>query len=68
MGEKESAERKRESLRQKEWKNNPDGAFNHGLTRGMVGSLVDLVGAVSWKVTGVIFIILFIVLIVMAIL
>ncbi|KMJ59873.1 phage capsid protein [Bacillus sp. LL01] len=68
MGEKESAERKRERLRQKEWKKNPGGAFNDGLTRGMVGSFVDLVGAVSWRVTGVFIIILFVVLIVVAIL
>lgn len=67
MGEKESAERKRERLRQKEWKKNPGGVFNDGLTRGMVGSLVDLVGAVSWKVTGVFIIILIVVLVVVAI-
>lgn len=67
MEEKESAQRKRERLRQKEWKRNPGGAFNDGLTRGLVGSLVDLVGAVSWKVTGVFIIILIVVLVVVAI-
>ncbi|MCG1022925.1 DUF6366 family protein [Sutcliffiella horikoshii] len=67
MGEKDSAKRKRERLKQKEWKKNPGGTFNDGLTRGMVGSLVDLVGAVSWKVTGVFLIILIVVLIVLAI-
>ncbi|WP_339146600.1 MULTISPECIES: DUF6366 family protein [unclassified Sutcliffiella] len=67
MGEKDRAEKKRERLRQKEWKKNPGGAFNDGLTRGMVGSLVDLVGGVSWKVTGVFIIILIVVLIVVAI-
>ncbi|MGD6873442.1 DUF6366 family protein [Sutcliffiella horikoshii] len=35
--------------------------------RGMVGSLVDLVGAVSWKVTGVFIIILIVVLVVVTI-
>ncbi|TYS55882.1 hypothetical protein FZC74_17640 [Sutcliffiella horikoshii] len=67
MGEKGCAERKRGKLRQKEWKKNPGGAFNDGLTRGMVGSLVDLVGAVSWKVTGVFIIILIVVLVVVTI-
>ncbi|WP_010194312.1 DUF6366 family protein [Bacillus sp. m3-13] len=67
MEEKESAERKRERLKHKEWEKNPGGAFNDGLTRGMVGRLVDLVGAVSWKVTGVFIIILIIVLVVVVI-
>lgn len=67
MGEKNSAKRQRERLRQKEWKKNPGGTYNDGLTRGVVGSLVDLLGAVSWKVTGVFLIILIVVLVVVAI-
>ncbi|NMH74158.1 hypothetical protein HF078_13790 [Bacillus sp. RO2] len=65
MGEK-SAKRKREKFRQKEWKKNPGGVLNDGFARSMVGSLVDLVGSVGWKMTGI-FIILVVVLILVAI-
>ncbi|MCM3617485.1 DUF6366 family protein [Sutcliffiella horikoshii] len=67
MVDKKNAEQERERLRQKELKKNPGGAFNDGLTRSMVGSLVDLVGAASWKMTGVFIIILIIFIVIIAI-
>lgn len=67
MTEREQAATKRERLRQEELKKNPGGAFNDGLTRSTVGNLVDLVGGVSWKVTGIFIIILIAIIIIIAV-
>ena len=56
--EKETPEIRRERLRQEEIKRNPTGNVSDAFNRGENGNLVDLVGGLSWKVTGVILLIL----------
>jgi len=51
--DKETPEERRERLRQREKKSNPTGNLNESLNRGANGSLVDLVGALGWKGTGI---------------
>lgn len=58
MGSKETAEDKRERLRQNELKNNPTGSLNDGLKRSENGNLVDLVGGMGWKGTGILILLL----------
>ncbi|PEB49124.1 hypothetical protein CON65_24310 [Bacillus pseudomycoides] len=58
MGSKETAEEKRERLRQNELKNNPTGSLNDGLKRSENGNLVDLVGGMGWKGTGILILVL----------
>ncbi|WP_082232779.1 DUF6366 family protein [Halobacillus massiliensis] len=60
MGEKKSPEQERESLKQKEAKENSAGNLNDAFQRGSSGSLFDLVGSMSWKVTGLIILFLII--------
>lgn len=56
--ERETPEMRREKLRQEEIKRNPTGNVSDAFNRGEKGNLVDLVGGLSWKVTGVILFIL----------
>ncbi|MFD2761777.1 DUF6366 family protein [Lentibacillus juripiscarius] len=56
--DKEIPEERRERLRQQEWKNNPTGNLNDSLNRGSNGSLVDLVGSLGWKGTGILILII----------
>jgi hypothetical protein len=49
---KDNPERQREKLRQEELKRNPTGNMNDAFNRASSGSLVDLVGSLGWKGTG----------------
>jgi hypothetical protein len=57
---KETPERKRERLKQQEIKGNPTGNLNDAFNRANNGSLVDLVGSLGWKGTGILILILII--------
>ncbi len=57
---KETPERKRERLRQQELKGNPTGNLNDAFNRANNGSLVDLVGSLGWKGTGILILVLII--------
>jgi hypothetical protein len=57
---KETPERKRERLRQQELKGNPTGNLNDAFNRANTGSLVDLVGSLGWKGTGILILVLII--------
>ncbi|MBT2738966.1 DUF6366 family protein [Bacillus sp. ISL-7] len=57
---KETPERKRERLRQQELKGNPTGNLNDAFNRANIGSLVDLVGSLGWKGTGILILVLII--------
>ncbi|EKN66933.1 hypothetical protein BABA_13632 [Neobacillus bataviensis LMG 21833] len=50
---KETPEQKRERLRQQELKGNPTGNLNDAFNKANNGSLVDLVGSLGWKGTGI---------------
>lgn len=54
--EKETPEKRRERLRQEELKGNPTGNLNDSSHRAHHGSLVELVGGMGWKGTGVLLI------------
>lgn len=54
----ETPEEKRERLRQEELKKNPNGALGDGFNRAENGNLVDLVGGLGWKGTGILIIVL----------
>lgn len=56
--DKETPEERRERIRQQEWKDNPTGNLNDSLNRGASGSLVDLVGGLGWKGTGILILVL----------
>ncbi|MFD1361158.1 DUF6366 family protein [Lentibacillus salinarum] len=56
--DKETPEERRERLRQQEWENNPSGSLKDSLNRGANGSLVDLVGSLGWKGTGILILIM----------
>ena len=53
MSDKETPEQQRERLRQQELKNNPTGNINDSFNRANNGNLVDLVGSLGWKGTGI---------------
>lgn len=55
---KETPDRKRERLRQKELKRNPTVSLNDAFNRANSGSLVDLVGSIGWKGTGLLILVL----------
>ncbi|NYE07847.1 hypothetical protein F4694_004688 [Bacillus niacini] len=57
---KETPERKRERLRQEELKRNPTGSLNDAFNRAQSGGLVDLVGSLGWKGTGILILVLII--------
>lgn len=56
--ERETSEMRRERLRQEEIKRNPAENVSDAFNRSENGNLVDLVGGLSWKVTGVILLLL----------
>lgn len=58
MSDKETPEQQRERLRQKELKNNPTGNLNDSFNRATNGSLVDLVGSLGWKGTGILILVI----------
>ena len=58
MSDKETPERKRERLRQQELKNNPTGNLKDSFNRANNGSLVDLVGSLGWKGTGILILVI----------
>ncbi|MBS4214594.1 DUF6366 family protein [Neobacillus rhizophilus] len=55
---KETPEQKREILRQQELKGNPTGNLNDAFNRANNGSLVDLVGSLGWKGTGILILVI----------
>ncbi|ALC91660.1 DUF6366 family protein [Neobacillus drentensis] len=57
---KETPEQKRERLRQEELKRNPMGNMNDAFNRSNNGSLVDLVGSLGWKGTGILILVIII--------
>ncbi|MGE8081915.1 DUF6366 family protein [Peribacillus loiseleuriae] len=56
----ETSEEKRERLRQEELKINPTGNMNDAFNRANSGSLVDLVGSLGWKGTGILILVIII--------
>ncbi len=62
--EKESPERRRERIRQEEIKRNPAGNLDDAFNRSQHGNLVDLVGSLGWKFTGIILLIVTIIIII----
>lgn len=64
MADKETSEERRESIRQKELKNNPTGNVNDAFNRANNSSLVDLVTGVGWKGAGILVLILLLVVII----
>ena len=57
----ETPERKRERLRQEELKRrNPTGNMGDSFNRAQNGSLVDLVGSLGWKGTGILILVIII--------
>ncbi|MFD2762490.1 DUF6366 family protein [Lentibacillus juripiscarius] len=54
----ETPEERRERLRQEEWKGNPTGNLRDSFHRCSNGSLVDLVGGLGWKGTGILLLVL----------
>ncbi|MBT2695171.1 DUF6366 family protein [Bacillus sp. ISL-55] len=57
---KETPGQKRERLRQQELKNNPTGNMNDAFNRANSGGLVDLVGSLGWKGTGILILVIII--------
>lgn len=57
---KEAPETRRERLRQEELKRNPTGNLNDAFNRANSGSLVDLVGSLGWKGTGILILLIII--------
>ncbi|PKR78212.1 hypothetical protein CEY16_00175 [Halalkalibacillus sediminis] len=55
---RESPENRRERLRQQELKNNKASNIGDGFNRAQAGALQDLVGALGWKGTGILIIVL----------
>lgn len=52
--DKKLPEDQRERIRQQEWKNNnPTGNLNDSINRASYGSLVELVGGLGWKGSGI---------------
>lgn len=65
---KETAERKRERLRQQEIKGNPAGNLRDSFNRAETGGLVDLVGSLGGKGTGILILVIIITVIVVSLL
>jgi hypothetical protein len=55
---KERPEDSRERLRQEEIKRNSSSNIGDGFNRSQSGSLVDLVGSIGWKGTGILLVII----------
>ncbi|MEH7483119.1 DUF6366 family protein [Neobacillus drentensis] len=58
MSDKETPEQQRERLRKDELKKNPTGNVNDAFNRANNCSLVDLVGFLGWKGTGILILII----------
>lgn len=58
QGNQETPKRKRERLRQEELKRNLTGTLNDAFNRAQSGGLVDLVGSLGWKGTGILILVL----------
>lgn len=58
MRDKETPEQLRERLRQQEIRNNPTGEFNDSLNRVNNVNLVDLVGSLELKGTGILILVI----------
>ena len=58
--DKETPERQREKMRQEELKRNPTGNMNDAFNRANSGGLVDLVGSLGWKGTGILILVIII--------
>ncbi|MCI2256210.1 DUF6366 family protein [Domibacillus sp. PGB-M46] len=58
MSDKETLEQQRERLRRQELKNNPTGNINDSFNRANNGNLVDLVGSLGWKGTGILILVI----------
>lgn len=58
MSDKETPEQQRERLRQEELKKNSMGNLNNAFNRANNGSLVDLVGSLGLKGTGILFLVI----------
>ncbi|UOE95834.1 MULTISPECIES: DUF6366 family protein [Bacillaceae] len=65
---RESPENTRERLRQEELKRNSLGKANDAFHRGSSGSLVDLVGSLGWKGTGILIVVIIIVALIVSVL
>ncbi|MDX8045059.1 DUF6366 family protein [Gracilibacillus sp. S3-1-1] len=52
------SEEQRENLRQQELKNSPTANLNDAQHRASNGSLVDLVGGLGWKGTGILLLVI----------
>ena len=57
---KETPEQKRERLRQEEMKRNPTGNLNDAFNRANSGGLMDLIGSLGWKGTGILILVIII--------
>ncbi|WP_307786901.1 DUF6366 family protein [Pseudogracilibacillus auburnensis] len=53
ISDKETPEHQRERVRLEELRKNPTGNVNDAFNRTMGGGLVDLVGSLGWKGTGI---------------
>lgn len=58
MNNNETPESRRERLRQEELKNNPTGNAADAFNRANSVGLVDLVGSLGWKGTGILILVL----------
>ncbi|MEW9676397.1 DUF6366 family protein [Lentibacillus sp. L22] len=58
MSDKETPEQKRERLKQEESQRNPTGNVNEAFNRSNNGSLVDLIGSLGWKGTGILLLVI----------
>ncbi|MEI3611857.1 DUF6366 family protein [Pseudogracilibacillus sp. SO30301A] len=58
MNNNETPESRRERLRQEELKNNPTANVGDAFNRANSGGLVDLVGSLGWRGTGVLILVL----------
>ncbi|WP_216827344.1 DUF6366 family protein [Alkalihalobacterium elongatum] len=58
--EKETSERLRERLRQEELRRNATGNMGDAYNRANSGGLVDLVGSLGWKGTGILILVIII--------
>ncbi|MFE4429969.1 DUF6366 family protein [Peribacillus butanolivorans] len=58
MSDKETPEQQRERLRQQELKKNTTGNINDSFNRANNGNLVDLVGSLGWKGTGILILVI----------
>ncbi|WP_217588713.1 DUF6366 family protein [Lentibacillus saliphilus] len=65
--DKESPQERRERMSQEERKRNSGGHLNDSINRANSGNLVDLVGALGWKGTGILILVLILAFIIYAV-